>query len=98
MLPDGELLAAVSAVVEARSLLDAALGHLLAELDVRGTTEDQLGLVTGVWFAREAGMATSAGHDRVRVARVLHDRLDEVDAALVDGRLSWDHARVLASA
>jgi hypothetical protein len=34
----------------------------------------------------------------VRVARVLHDRLDTVETALVEGRLSWEHARVLASA
>src|SRR4051794_15306872 len=98
MLPDGELLAAVAAVVEGRSWLDAALGHLLADVDVRGTTDDEFGLTTGVWFTRCAGVPPSSGRDRVRVARVLHDRLGEVDGALAEGRLSWDHARVLAAA
>jgi hypothetical protein len=95
---DGELLAAARVLASARTALDAATGHVLAELDVRGTTDREVGLSTGTWFARQACLPTGAGRDRVRVARVLHDRLDTVDAALVEGRLSWEHARVLASA
>jgi hypothetical protein len=98
MLPDDELLVGIGALVEARSFLDATLGHLLAEIDVRKATEALVGLTAGAWFAREAGVPVAAGKDRVRVARQLHDRLDEVDQAVVDGRLSWEHARVLAHA
>jgi hypothetical protein len=93
-----ELLDAARSLIEARTALDAATAHVLAELDVRGTTDRERGLSTGTWFAREAGVPVGAGRDRVRVARTLHDRLDRVDAALVEGRVSWDHARVLATA
>jgi hypothetical protein len=95
---DDELLAGVATLVEARTALDAALGHLVAELDVREVTDRDRGLATGVWLARAAGVPVAAGRERVRTARVLHDRLHDVDEALVSGRISWDQARVLAAA
>jgi hypothetical protein len=40
----------------------------------------------------------AAARARVQVARRLRDRFDMVDTALVDGRISWDHARVIDQA
>src|SRR3954468_8908116 len=82
---DDELLAAARALASARTALDAAPAHVLAEPEVRGTTAREVGLATGTWFARQAGLPTGAGRDRVRVARVLHDRLPAGGGPLVGG-------------
>jgi hypothetical protein len=79
---DDELLGAVRSVVSAQARLDATLGHLLAELDTRKTTEDAVGLTTASWFARTAGVSVSAGKDRVRVARQLRDGVTYVSGSL----------------
>src|SRR3954466_13536346 len=88
---DDELLAAARALASARTALDAATAHVLAELDGRGAADRGGGVAAGgargggggwargTWSARHAGLPTGAGRDRVRVARVLHDRLDSVD-------------------
>jgi hypothetical protein len=95
---DDGLLAGLRALVEVRALVDATEAHLLAELDRRGVTDRELGLSTPMWWARQAGIGVSAARARVQVARRLRDRLDVVDTALVEGRISWDHARVIDQA
>jgi hypothetical protein len=96
VLSDAELLSAVPVLAHVQALKDAAEAHLLAELDARGITDAEFGLSTGTWLARTAGVPASTGQQRVKVAGMLRSRLHEVDEALVDGRISWEHARVLA--
>jgi hypothetical protein len=97
-LCDDELFAGVAAVEEARRLLDATEGHLLAELDKRAAAEAEFGLSTGGWLAREATLPAGVARARVKVGVALAGRLSVVDEALIEGRISWDHARVLVDA
>ena len=85
-------------VERARQLLDATCAHALAELDDRDGLDKAMGISTSRWLAREAGLPSGVARQRLAVARKLRDQLPEVDEALVDGRISWDHARVIADA
>jgi len=85
-------------VERARQLLDATCAHALAELDDRDGLDKALGISTSRWYSREAGIPPGVARQRLAVAKKLRDQLPEVDDALVEGRLSWDHARVIADA
>ncbi len=97
-LSDDDLAGLLHGLDTARRSLDAAELSLLAELDQRGATVEDRGLRTGPWLAATAKISHSAARARVRLARDLHDRLPEVLAALVDGCIGVDHARVLLDA
>ena len=94
-LSDDELISMVRAVETAERAIVAARGHALAELEQRGTTERTAGLVTRSWLASEFGIPRSECSRQVRVASRLRRTLPLVDDALADGRLSFDHARLL---
>ena len=95
---DDELFIGVIALEHARRMVDAAEAHLLAELDARGATETEFGLVTGTWLAREAALPSGIAKTRVRVAKALRADLGLVDERLTEGAISWEHARVIAGA
>ena len=95
---DDELMATVAGIEEARRFLDAAEVAALAELDARGSTDIAHGLRTAGWLARESGCAPSTAKARVAVASRLRQFLPGTDAAVRDGRLSFDRARVMAGA
>ena len=96
---DVGVLSGVTLQIEAtRRMLDAAEAHLLVELDDREGLDKRLGITTSRWLAREAGVPSGVARQRLSVARKLRDVLPEVDAALVEDRISWDHARVIADA
>ena len=95
---DTELCDGVLALEEVRRLVDAAEAHVLAELDARDVCDSEFGLSTAAWLAREAMLPTGVAKKRVGVANKLRSVLPEVDEALVDGKISWEHARVLADA
>ncbi|MFN8051144.1 MAG: DUF222 domain-containing protein [Acidimicrobiales bacterium] len=98
LLADDELLAGVCVIEAARRYLDAAEGAMLAELDARGTTDVVSGLRTAQWLARETGVAPGTAHLRVTTAKVLRADLPGTDAAVREGRLPLDRARVMAGA
>ena len=52
------------------------------------------GLSTSKWLARRAALPVGAARQRLAVAHRLA-ALPSVDAALTDGRIGYDHARVL---
>ena len=56
------------------------------------------GLSTASWVADHVHVARGGVATRVKVANKLRAHLGEVDAALSDGRISFDHARALADA
>jgi len=95
---DDELLVVASTVEAARRRLDAVSLHALAELDARGVSDTRVGLITGSWLASEAQLATGACKARVKLAMKLRVSLPDVDTALSEGRISVEHARVLADA
>jgi hypothetical protein len=98
LLSTGELFDAVKAVEEARRLLDATEGHLLAEAEKRAACETEFGLSTGGWLAREAMLPSAVARARVKVGVELSGRFAGVDEALIAGQISWDHARVIVAA
>lgn len=93
---DEVLLAAAVRLEAVRRSVDAALGSVLAELHVRGTTDHTTGHRTPQWFSAATGCPKVEAVRRVRTAERLAVRLDRVAVALADGRISFEHARVLA--
>jgi hypothetical protein len=93
---DDELCAAAVALARLRSSVAIALGHVLGELDVRGTTDAEVGLRTPTWLAREAGIPGRVARDDLAVGRVLR-ALPVVDEATVDGRISSHHVAAVAA-
>jgi hypothetical protein len=95
---DDELCAAAVALAELVSLATTGLAHVLAELDARGVCDREHGLTTGSWLAREAVMSQAVARGHLKVGTALRSSLTEVDDAVVEGRITAHHARVLADA
>jgi len=95
---DAELLAAATALVGARSSSDATEGHVLAELETRGVCDRAFGLSTPSWLAGATGESRPVVAARLRVAMRLRTLLGDTDEALAEGRIGFDHARVLVDA
>jgi hypothetical protein len=95
---DDELLEVVLGLEEARRLIDAAEGHALAELEARKVCDTEFGASTRSWLAREAKLPSVVARNRVKTGVALAGPLRSVDVALIDGRIGFDHARVLADA
>lgn len=82
-----------------RRALDATQAHALAELSRLEHTERADGTSTSGWLARSAQIPSGMARQRVAVANALAERLPEqVDRALTEGRIGFDHARVIAEA
>ena len=96
LLSNDELLAAAVAGEAKRASDDAARGHVLAELEVRGVCDQEFGLTTASWLAHETHGSRSVLTASVKAAMELR-RLPVVDDALSDGRISPDHARVVGA-
>jgi hypothetical protein len=94
---DAELLAAAVVLEAKRASDDAARGHVLAELEVRGVCDREFGLATASWVAHETHGPRAAITGQVKTAVKLR-RFPTVDDALSDGTISPDHARVIAAA
>ena len=95
---DGELLDAVAVLAAARDLIETAEAHVLSELDARGSTDIADGMRTVAWAARATGGARGPICGRLKVGRALRDPFDEIDRALCDGALTFDHAKALVHA
>src|SRR5690606_28357564 len=70
----------------------------LAELHQRKVTTTGSGHTTSNWYAHRAGLPSGIARQRLAVANTLRDALPEVADALVEGRIGYDHARVIAEA
>lgn len=95
---DQELMDGAKAMEMALQSLQAAQGAVLAELDARGTTDIATGHRTGAWLAHETGISPAAAKARVRTARNLRLELPGTDAAVREGRLCLDRARLMLNA
>ncbi len=98
VLSDGQLAESTLALEQARRFLDAAELACVAELDRRGVTEERFGQRTTAWLAAEAKLPRSVAAARVGTARKVAGVLAPVGSALAEGRIGFDHARVLADA
>jgi hypothetical protein len=98
LLSNDELRALVLAVEGARASLDAVEGHALAELEARDGCDRDLGLSTVSWLCDRGRVPRRCAAARVRLANTLRRELDGVDVALGQGRIGFEHARVLADA
>jgi hypothetical protein len=96
LLDGEELTGSLLELEDARRLVDAAMGHLSAELEHRDQCVDDYGLQTASWFARETHGPIGPARRRVQVAALLRHQLPVVDDALTDARISFAHAEVLA--
>ena len=94
-LSDDELVDLVPVLEQARRAVESALGSSLAELDVRGTTDERFGHRTAHWFSLTVNCSVGDARRRVGVGRRLR-RLDLVADAFADGSVSFDHARVVS--
>jgi hypothetical protein len=81
-----------------RSALDALEGHALAELEARDGCDQDLGLCTAGWLKWHLHLSHREAATRVKVANKLRGQLPDVDAALGEGSISFEHAKVLAAA
>ncbi len=96
---DGPALRGLTLQLErARSAVDAAEAHALAELDRRRHTDIRLGATTSKWLAQHANLPAGVARARLSLANRLANDLTVVDEALVEGRIGVDHARVFAGA
>jgi hypothetical protein len=93
-----ELRAVVLDLETARAAIDAAQGRCLAELEARDACDIDLGLSTAGWLTWHGCVPRALAATRVKVAKKLHADLDGVGAALGEGSILFEHARVLADA
>jgi len=94
---DDELLAGAVELQAARSALGAAEAHVLGELRARGVTDRCFGMKTPKWVAGQAKVEFGPVARRTRLGQWLR-QLPVVDEAVADGRVTADHAAVLAEA
>ena len=95
---DTQLCDAAVELAAARSALDAAEGHVLAELESRRACERGFGSGTASWVAERTHAPRGAVAARVRVACRLRSQLGAVDDALSDGTIRFEHARAIVEA
>src|SRR5262245_753730 len=93
---DEDLLAMAKAVAASRDLLDVGLAAVVTELDARGVCFAEFGLSAPQWLAREARQPRQSTHQVARVGKALRRWLPQVAEAVMEGRLSFEHGRVLA--
>jgi hypothetical protein len=94
---DGNLCEAVGELAAARSALEAAEAHVLAELEARAVCDREFGHQTGAWAALQTHAPRSACVARVRLGTRLR-QLDVIDHAMSAGEIGPEQARVIAEA
>lgn len=94
-VPAEDLLAMAPAMIRCRRAFDAGFAHIMSELEAQGATEIAFGMRTGAWLANETGESKTECSVRTRIAARLRTVLPLVDEALTDGRIGWEHAKVL---
>ena len=92
-----DLCVAIRGTVAEMQELDARQMQLLGELEVRGTCEAEFGLTTVAWLAQQAGISRATAKARVRVANTLRKKLDVTLERMLDGRVSFEQAKVMAN-
>ncbi len=95
---DADLLATLRQLSELRRVLDASATRLLGEVELRDTTNVDLGLRPAAWLASAATLPSGVARAQVRVAVSLRDHAPEVIDAWCQGRIGEPHAQLFAKA
>jgi len=98
LVSNDDLLSQVADLEAARRLVDAAEARLLGEIDARGASDLVVGMKTKAWLRHTCRVSGVSASRRVHASTVLRRWLPEVIDAVVAGRISMDHAEVLARA
>lgn len=77
-------------------LLGAVTVRVLSSLDRSGVCEERFGMTTATFCEQRHGVDRATVRDRLRVGRVLAERLPRIFEQYSSGALSWDRARLLA--
>ena len=92
---DSELLDVAAGLERARSLVDAAQGHVLAELERRAVCDREFGHTTATWLANATQGPRSTCRVRVKDARRAGGWFVAFDRALSAGLVSSSHLALL---
>jgi hypothetical protein len=95
-LPGSVAVAALDRMGPVLAALDGARLALLGVVDARGAWALDGSRSPAAWLSRLDRSATAAASGEVRTARALRDRLPATADALLAGRITVGHARVLA--
>src|SRR6478609_6390935 len=97
-LSDDGLSVGMRASIGVQRAEDARQMVLLAEMEIRKSCENQFGLTTVAWLAQQAGMSRASAKARVKVANALRRQLDVTLERMLEGRVSFEQAKVMANA
>jgi len=95
-LADAEVLGGIAVIEAAQRAIDSARLALVAELDGRGLARADCGLGTRSWLGHRLGWSSPRATRSIATARRLRRELPVVADALAIGRISTEHAELLA--
>lgn len=81
-----------------QSVLDGYQLRIAATLETRAACVQETGLKTTGWFALHGNMSRTEAKHRVQTANKLQRIMPNVVDAVTDGRLSFEHAKIMARA
>ena len=95
-MPEPTLLVELEELLTAKDRLDGVIAVHLQAADVRGVTVNECGRSTRSWLVEDQHLSPEEAGRRMAVAKTLPYH-PAIGAALFDGEISHDHARVIAS-
>jgi hypothetical protein len=95
-LSDDELLRGTEGLLRAVNRLNGVIAHRLQVMQTRRCTEIECGRQTRSWLVEDEGLSPADAGSRTFIARALPER-PVLAAAMLDGDVSTDHARVIVS-
>ena len=95
-MPEPTLLVELEELLTAKDRLDGVIAVHLQAADVRGVTVNECGRSTRSWLVEDQHLSPEEAGRRMAVAKTLPYH-PAIGAALLDGEISHDHARVIAS-
>lgn len=97
-LEDQQLMSMGTELLTLRSMVDGLQLKIAAELEFRAACVEHTGLKTTGWFARHGNMSRTEAKHRVQTATKLKRIMPNFIDAVSDGRLSFEHAKIMAQA
>lgn len=95
VLDDDTLKTAALRLERIRRSLDSVSAQTVAALEARRTTDRDDGLRTATWLSRSASLPVGAAKARVLMSHKLSTVLSNYGDALAEGRIGWDHVKVI---
>jgi hypothetical protein len=95
-LPDGPLLAGTEELITQTHRLDAVLARRLTAMESKESTVTECGRTVKGWLVEHQNLGPVDAGSRIALARDLN-RFGVIGAALADGTISHEHARIIAT-